>query len=268
MSGFPSLTKEWHTKSYPAIDPLRPELSAKGKVIAITGGGGAVGSATALAFAKAGASKIAILGRRDKPLQETKAQIEEAVPGTTVMAIHADISNADSVRGAFGNIKKNLGDIDILVCNAGYLSKFEKLGDADPEEWWKGYEINVRGAFNCTRAFLSVAAPRAILVDVSTCVVHMPAMQAGSAYVSSKLAATKIYETFGAENPNLDVTHVHPGVVSSEINAKSGITATDGADLPASFMVWACSDEAAFLRGKYVWYVALDQQAFKSWNVC
>ncbi|KAK5174348.1 uncharacterized protein LTR77_001428 [Saxophila tyrrhenica] len=63
MAPMPSLTKTWHSQSYPSIDPLRPELSAKGKVVAITGGGGAIGAATALAFAKAGASKIAIIGR-------------------------------------------------------------------------------------------------------------------------------------------------------------------------------------------------------------
>jgi NAD(P)-dependent dehydrogenase (short-subunit alcohol dehydrogenase family) len=231
MPPFPSLTSTWHSQSYPAIDPLRPELSAKGKVVVVTGGGGSIGAATALAFAKAGACKIGIIGRRQQPLDNTKKQIVEAVPGTTVMTVHGDISQADSVRGAFGNIKKDLGEIDILVCNAGYLSKFEKLEEADPEEWWKGYEVNVMGAFNCTRAFLSVSAPRAILVDVSTGVVHMPAMSSGSAYVGSKLAATKVYETFGAENPNIEVVHVHPGVVSSEINTKSGITATDGGEI-------------------------------------
>jgi NAD(P)-dependent dehydrogenase (short-subunit alcohol dehydrogenase family) len=230
MPPFPSLTKTWHSQSYKAIDPLRPELSAKDKVVAITGGGGAIGAATALAFAKAGAKKVAILGRRPEPLHKTKKMIEEAVPGTTIETIHVDISNADSVRGAFGNIKKDLGPIDILVCNAGYLSKLERLEQADPEEWWKGYEINVRGAFNCTRALLSSGAEKAILVDVSTGVVHMPAMAGGSGYVSSKLAATKVYETFGKEHPNFEVVHIHPGVVSSEINAKSGIEAQDGGE--------------------------------------
>lgn len=168
---FPSLTKEWHSKSYQAIDPLRPELSQKGKVVAITGAGGAIGAATALAFAKAGAKKIAVLGRRKNLLDNTKAEVEAAIPGTTVEAIHCDISESDSVQGAFGNIKKDLGDIDILVCAAGYLSDFHPLKDAEPEEWWKGFEINTKGAFNCSRALLSNCAPKAILVDISTCVV-------------------------------------------------------------------------------------------------
>ena len=55
----------------------------------------------------------------------------------------------------------------------------------------------------------------------------MPAMASASAYVASKLAATKIYETFGAENPEVEIVHIHPGVVYSELNVKSGVTAAD-----------------------------------------
>ena len=172
MPPFPSLTKAWHSKSYPAIDPLRPELSQKGKVVAITGAGGSIGgAAAALAFAKAGANKIAVLARRENLLQGTKEEVEAAVPGTTVQVVHCDIADADSVRGAFGNIKKDLGPIDILVCAAGYLSDFHSLSEAEPDEWWKGFEINTRGAFNVARALLSNSAPKAILVDISTCVV-------------------------------------------------------------------------------------------------
>jgi hypothetical protein len=52
-------------------------------------------------------------------------------------------------------------------------------------------------------------------------------MRSASGYVGSKLAATKIYETFDAENSQIEVTHIHPGVVYSELNVKSGVTATD-----------------------------------------
>ncbi|KAK5174349.1 uncharacterized protein LTR77_001429 [Saxophila tyrrhenica] len=80
-------------------------------------------------------------------------------------------------------------------------------------------------------------------------------MPTASGYAGSKLAATKVYETFGAENPQYEVVHIHPGVISSEMNSKSGLGAQDGADLPASFIVWACSPEAGFLRGggKFLW---------------
>lgn len=130
----PSLTKTWHSQSYPAIDPSRPELSQKGKVVAITSAGGSIGTPIALALAKAGANKLAMLGRRQRPLDNTKAEVEAAVPGTIVHTVHCDVSDADSVRGAFGNIKKDLGAIDVLVCGAGYLSESKSLNDAEPVE--------------------------------------------------------------------------------------------------------------------------------------
>ena len=144
-----------------------------------------------------------------------------------MIVIHGDVSDADSVRGAFGNVKQTLGVIDILICNTGYLSRFEPLSKADPEEWWRGFEITVKGAFNCTRALLSNAAPSAILVEVSTGPVHMPAIPQASSYIPSKLAATKIYETFAGENDHIELAHIHPGVVYSDLNVKSGINAID-----------------------------------------
>lgn len=226
---FPSLTKKWHSETYDAIDPRRPELSAKGKVIVITGGGGSIGCATALAFAKAGATKIAVIGRRGGPLSETKKTVESEASGSNVLTVQGDVSDGESMKKALREVLDKLGKINILVANAGYLPQFEAVLTADPEEWWRGFEINTRGAFNVARALLSgPAADDLILVDVSTCVVHMPALRRASGYVCSKAASTKIWETVANENQEkMSLVHVHPGVIYSELNVKSGITATD-----------------------------------------
>lgn len=146
-----------------------------------------------MAFAKAGAQKIAILGRRTGPLEETKKSIESQVSGVRVEVIHGDVCEADSMRGALGNVKQDLGEIDILVANAGYLPRLESLEEADPDEWWQGFETNVRGAFHLSRAFLSVASKNAVVIDISTSVVGMEAMASATGYVVSKLAATKMW---------------------------------------------------------------------------
>lgn len=230
---FPSLTQKWHTEAYESINPRRPELSAKGKVIMITGGGGAIGGATALAFAQAGSVKIAIVGRRDEPLQETKQRIESESPGAIVLTVHGDISDALSIKTAVHTIHQHFGEINILVANAAYLPRFQPVLEADPEEWWKGFETNTKGAFNLARALLSgpSAAKDLVVVDVSTCVVHMPAMHSASAYVSSKSAATKVWEIIAKENKDrMSLVHVHPGVVYSELNVKSGVIPADNGE--------------------------------------
>lgn len=70
----PSMTALWRNAPYPAIDPTRPELSTniKGKTVVVTGGGAGIGARVAHAFAKAGATQIAILGRTEKTLKANK----------------------------------------------------------------------------------------------------------------------------------------------------------------------------------------------------
>ncbi|KAI1044134.1 hypothetical protein LB505_010555 [Fusarium chuoi] len=82
MDNFVSFTKTWHNKPYPSIDPTRPELSAAGKFVAITGGGTGIGRSIAIAFAQAGASTVAILGRRLDRLEIAAAEIAEASGAT------------------------------------------------------------------------------------------------------------------------------------------------------------------------------------------
>ncbi len=55
-----------------------------------------------------------------------------------MFVVQGDISQADSIKEALGKVKKEFGSpIDIMVCNAGYLSRFEALAEADFDEWWK-----------------------------------------------------------------------------------------------------------------------------------
>lgn len=229
MPVWPSLTKTWHNKAYSSIDPTRPELSAKGKTIVITGGGGSIGGAIALAFAQAGATQIALIGRRETPLLETKQKVERKVANVKILSVPGgDIANSKAIEDAFAKVHAAFGKIDILVANAAYLPKFASIATADPDEWWTGYESNARGSFNTARAFLKYANPAgATVVDISSGVIHIPPIATGSGYIASKTASTKIWEIFNAEQDNIDVFHLHPGVVESEINLKSGVEASD-----------------------------------------
>ncbi|KAF5262082.1 hypothetical protein FOXYS1_7202, partial [Fusarium oxysporum] len=104
MDNFVSFTKTWHNKPYPSIDPTRPEFSAAGKFVAITGGGTGIGKSIAIAFAQAGASTIAILGRRLDRLETAAAEIAEASGGKTNVIFEAvDISQRSKLDAAVTN---------------------------------------------------------------------------------------------------------------------------------------------------------------------
>ena len=150
---FPSMTKTWRNAPYAAIDSMRPELSVARKNVLVTGGGIGIGASTVYAFAKSGASSVAILGRTESALKERKESIEREFPGCKVVYSVADIIKVD-VNRAFEDIVAQTGLIDIGVHNAVYMSALTLMKDADADEWWKAYEVNVLRSFNVISAFL------------------------------------------------------------------------------------------------------------------
>jgi NAD(P)-dependent dehydrogenase (short-subunit alcohol dehydrogenase family) len=219
---FPPYTKTFHTEPYPAIDRSRPELSTAGKVVLISGGGSGIGPRIANAFAASGATKIVIIGRTESSLLSTKKEIESKHPGVTVLTFVADIVDQAAVNKAFAVTKKEFGPIDILVGNAGYLPDIVPVSSASVDEFFKGFEINVKGNFILSQAFLANASENPTLIHVSSGGAHVPATHPGmGAYAASKLAAAKMSEYFHLENPNFRVINVHPGVLPSAMNDKS-----------------------------------------------
>ncbi|KFY35279.1 hypothetical protein V494_06056 [Pseudogymnoascus sp. VKM F-4513 (FW-928)] len=255
--GFPPYTETFHNSPYSGIDPSRPELSTAGKVIVVTGGGSGIGPRITQAFATAGATKIAILGRTISSLEKTKKEVEAAHHNVTVHTSVADISDESAVSKAFEGIEKALGKIDILVSNAGYLPDIKPIAECDVEEWFGGMTVNVKGNLILSKAFLKHAAENPILLHVSTGGSHVPPMPAYSAYAVSKMAAAKLMEYLASENPQARVHVIHPGVIPTDMYKKSSEGGYefefDDIELPASFAVWIVSPEAEFLRGKFVW---------------
>ncbi|KAF7550349.1 hypothetical protein G7Z17_g5777 [Cylindrodendrum hubeiense] len=253
--------KTLHQTSYPAISPKRPELSTKGKNALITGGGSGIGAAIAQSFAQSGITNLALLGRTEKSLLEKKNEIEVLSPGTTVWTYVVDVTDAKATSSAVQSFATSIhGKIDILIANAGYLSSLNTIADSDPEDWWQGFDITVRGNFNLLQAFHPFAAERATVIHNSSSVIHLPFLEGYSSYRASKLAAYKLFEYYHEENPSLTVIHFHPGLIggtglSGKISAsveKFGLVYDDVA-LSGDFAVWAASEEAKFLNGRFVW---------------
>ncbi|KAK4543169.1 hypothetical protein LTR36_005718 [Oleoguttula mirabilis] len=253
--GFANITSEWHNDTNAAISPSRPELSSKSKTIVITGAGTGIGAETARSFAASGAAAIALLGRREEPLLETAAALGKEFPGTKVTAYGGtDVSDA----GSLERVAKQIGVWDVLVLNAGYLSTPTKITEVDADDWWKGFEINLKGVFLAVRAFLPTHNPSgpATIIGTSTAAFTLPSdfLRTYSSYAVSKTAMSKLLEIVQAEHPELTVLSFHPGVLETDMYAKSQMSGLpmDKISLPADFAVWLASPEATFLKGKYV----------------
>ncbi len=134
---FPSLTAEWHHDTYDAISPTNSVVSAKGKTVVVAGGGAGIGREIAKAYAEAGAAQVAILGRTQKTLDETKSIINEQSPDTKVTIHVADVADEEAV----GNAARDLKGWDILILNAGILAKPGTIAESKLADWWRVYEV-------------------------------------------------------------------------------------------------------------------------------
>lgn len=213
--------KPSHYNAYAAVDPTLPQHSTAGKTVVVVGGGQGIGAATALAFAKSGAANLALLGRTERTLSSTASKIEAEYVNTKVHTYVADVTKKGTVEAAFEKLQQAAGPIDVLIYNSGYLPATKPMAVVDFDDWWNGYECNVKGAFNVLTSFKPAAADNASVVNVSAAMAHMPAFPAMSGYVSSKLASAKIFECFQRENPQFQVVNTHPGVVATAMTDKS-----------------------------------------------
>ncbi|KAL7815077.1 hypothetical protein V8C44DRAFT_31825 [Trichoderma aethiopicum] len=250
---FPSATANWRNDTYAAISPERPELSASGKTVVITGAGSGIGRETAIAFAAAGAARIALLGRTEASLKQTAA----ALPSTVSASVHVvDVTSEESLAQAAAAI----GTWDVLILAAGHVAAPSTIASSSFAEFWQSFETNTKGTYASLHAFLPTAnTSHAAVLAVTTGTTALPSnMVPGlSAYMSSKLAQTKLIEFVAHEHPNLFAGTVHPGMVETNIFTRSGAKAEnlpmDKVQLPAHFMVWLASPEAAFLNGRLAW---------------
>ncbi|KAI1819123.1 hypothetical protein F4861DRAFT_528129 [Xylaria intraflava] len=248
-------TKTWRNDTYESISPSRPELSVAGKTVVIFGAGSGIGRETALAFAAAGADRVALLGRTKSTLDETAAQVSAIGKSSTSVHV-ADVVNEDELKGAAASI----GNWHILVLASGYCPSPGQVATAEIEDWWKAYEINVKGVVLTAKAFLPTAqGPNAAFLGITSETSVLPAAYlAGlSPYVSSKIAQAKVFEFLAAENPDIFVATVHPGMIETDNFYRTGASPDnlpmDKVQLPAHFLVWLASPEAAFLRGQCAW---------------
>ncbi|KAG6353371.1 hypothetical protein INS49_007451 [Diaporthe citri] len=226
--GFVAFTKNYHHKPYDLISPSRPELSAAGKNVVITGGGTGIGKSIALSFAKAGASSVSILGRRLDRLEAAATEIRSiANHGTLVICKKADLTNAQEVRDAFKEIAEFVGSINIFVSNAGFFPKVSSVLNYEADDYMEGFKMNVVTTLNALQAFRPHAAPGAVVLNISTALAHVSPWPGLSGYGVTKGANLKMVDFFAAENPEIHVVNVQPGVVETDLSPPGTFETSD-----------------------------------------
>jgi 3-oxoacyl-[acyl-carrier protein] reductase len=189
-------------------------MELAGRVALVTGGAGGIGGAVARILARSGISGVAVNYRKSAAAAEQLAtEIERG--GVKAIAVQADIQSDDQVRAMIGKIENEFGRLDILVNNAG-VTHWVKLSDLDgltDAVWDEILDVNVKGAFRCTRAAARLlTAHKGMVVNVSSISgVLAPSTISSLAYGTAKAAL--IYMTRGlavALAPDVRVNCVAP----------------------------------------------------------
>ncbi|THK39306.1 SDR family oxidoreductase [Ensifer sp. MPMI2T] len=121
-----------------------------GKRIVITGAAQGIGLAMAEVFHREGASLFLI--DRDGPLLEKEAEGLQA-DGGMVSSVVADITDAPAIAAAFVKAEETIGRPNALVNNAGINVFAEPLATSE-EDWQRCFDVNLKGAWNCSKAAL------------------------------------------------------------------------------------------------------------------
>jgi len=131
--------------------PLASDANA-GRVVVITGGGTGIGRATAIAFARTGAS-VAICGRRVELLDAAKAEIESAGAqgaGVECLSMACDIREPEQVARFLDAVMERFGRVDSLVNNAG--GQFTAPAEEISTKGWRAvHRLTVDAAWEMTR---------------------------------------------------------------------------------------------------------------------
>ena len=177
-------------------------------VAVVTGASSGIGAATARRLAAEGYEVVAAARRRDR-LDELAA----STPG--IRAATLDVTSAESV----AELAASLGDVAVLVNNAGGALGVEPIERAEPADWQAMFDTNVLGVLRVTQALLPALEHGAggHVVVTGSIAGHL-VYEGGAGYAAAKHAATAFVETLRLElnGRPVRVTEVAPGLVHTE----------------------------------------------------
>jgi NAD(P)-dependent dehydrogenase (short-subunit alcohol dehydrogenase family) len=221
-------------------------MKLKDKVALITGGGRGIGKAIAMAYAHEGA-KLALCARTGSELEQTVKEIQALK--AECKGWSCDVSLEEPVRDFIANVLKVFGRVDVLVNNAGVMTRPAPITELEVKKWDYTIAVNLRGPFLVTQTVLPI-----MIKQKSGSIINVSSSRGRSAYANfiayatSKWGLEGFTQTLAAEVRchNIRANTVEPGYVATKL---TGYTGSKPESVTEVF-VYLASEESKNVTGK------------------
>jgi len=221
-------------------------MTLEGKVTLITGGGRGIGKAVAIAYARAGA-KLALCARTATELEQSVSELRALK--TEAEGWICDVSLEEPVKQFVGGAHEKFGRIDVLVNNAGVMTRPVPMTELNVRKWDYTMAVNLRGPFLVTQAVLPVMIKQksGSIINVSS-MIGRGAYANFIAYATSKWGLEGFTQTLAVEarSSNIRVNSVEPGYVATKLTGFNGSKPDSVTDV----FLYLASDESKGVTGK------------------
>lgn len=228
-------------------------MSKVEKVALVTGAGSGIGRAISLRLLEDGFA-VVLVGRRRTALEETAA-LGPSAARTTILP--ADISKMEEVDALFEKVRQEHGRLDILFNNAGVFTPSASIEDLSLENWQAAVDVNLTGAFLCTRAafrLMKDQTPRGgRIINNGSISAHVPRPHSAS-YTATKHAITGLTKATSLDGRKYNIAcgQIDIGNASTDMTEKMerGILQANGSTaIEPTFETRYVADAVSYMAG-------------------
>jgi NAD(P)-dependent dehydrogenase (short-subunit alcohol dehydrogenase family) len=237
-----------------------------GKSALITGAGGGIGRATALAFAREGA-RVAVADLMEEAARETVALVNAA--GGQAISLGGDVTQDSDVRSITETVISTYGRLDCAFNNAGIAGWQVDAGGKKTAEWSEEafdrmIAVNLKGVWLCMRYQLPQMQAQGGGAIVNTgSIAGLAGLPTSSAYVAAKHGVIGLTKTAAIEyaEANIRVNAVCPGYIQTRMTepsmqlrgeailAHTPLKRMGNPEEIAEMVLWLCSERASYVTG-------------------